>query len=61
MNMSVSAVEVGFSQSVYSVREEERSVQIVITKSGSNARDVGVAFTTLDGTARSKELMYEYG
>ena len=58
MYISVSAVEVGFSQPVHSVGEEEGSVQIVITKSGSNARDVGVVFTTVDGTARSKELMY---
>lgn len=36
------------------MREEERRVQIVITKSGSNARDVGVAFTTVAGTAKSK-------
>ena len=48
-------VEVGFSESVYSVREGERSVEIVITKSGSSARSLGVAFTTKDNTATSKE------
>ena len=49
-------MEVGFNQTLYSVREGEGSVEIVMTKSGSNARSVGVAFTTKDNTATSKEI-----
>lgn len=52
--VSASVVEVGFTQLVYSVREDEESVQLLITKSGANVRDVSVAFTTKDGTAMSK-------
>ena len=51
-----SVVEMAFSQSVYTVREDEGSVQLVLTKSGSNARDVSVAFTTKDITAMSKAI-----
>ena len=53
---SASAVEVGFSQTLYSVREGNGSVEIAITKSGSNARSVDVAFTTKDNTATSKKI-----
>lgn len=53
---SASAVEVGFSQTLYSVSEGEGIVEIAIIKSGNNARSVRVAFTTKDNTATSKEI-----
>ena len=47
-------VEVGFTQSVYTVGEGEGGIELLVTKSGLNAREVGVAFTTEDGTAKRK-------
>ena len=47
-------VEVGFTQSVYTVGEGEGAIELFVTKSGLNAREVGVAFTTKDGTAMRK-------
>ena len=51
----VLVVKVGFSEVVYTVSEGDGEIQFTISKSGDNARDVGVTFATEQNSATSKK------
>ena len=48
---SSTVIEIGFDPTFYTVNETDGTVRLRITKTGDNANDVSVTFTTQAGSA----------